>query len=132
MPATIPSDRTKKQPIVGYCLNPECRELSTDERFEFVVEHEVCCPKCGATNPPLVDLLVLIHFLHANKQGRIVGSMGMRYSIACDPKRSHTATVTNLEAASGDLRAVNCPGCQKAAFDMKLAEQQGKPITPTF
>lgn len=112
MPAVIPLDRTNKQPVIGYCLNPACRERSDDDRFEFPVEHDrFACPKCGYDTPPRVGVLVLTHLLFEDPKGPIGGGEGRRYRIACDPKRSHLATLSNKEAATGDAYVANCPGC---------------------
>lgn len=111
----IPEDRTTSQPVRGYCLNVKCR--GDEGRFEFVTEHDrFACPKCGGNTSPQVGLLVLIHFLVPNQQGKIVGSDG-RYSVACDADRAYLATETNLEAATGQLSCVNCPGCLTAVQD---------------
>lgn len=109
---TIPRDRTTRQPVRGYCLNPACLEDSADSRYEFCVEHDkFACPKCGCDTPPRVGVLVLTHLLMDDPQGRIRGSGGARYRMACDPKRAHLATESNLEAATGDAYVANCPGC---------------------
>lgn len=111
----IPGDRTTKQPITGYCFNPQCRETSDASRYEFVVEHDrFACPKCGATNPSCVGLLVLTHLLVADVTGPVIGSSGSRWRFACDGKRSILATDTNLEAATGMPEVANCPGCLAA------------------
>lgn len=110
----IPHDRTTKQMARGYCMNPQCLESSAHDRFEFDVEHDrFACPKCGSNTPPLVGLLVLTHWLIADPQGCIVGNMGMQYRLGCDTKRAYLATVSNLEAATGDVSQVNCPGCKE-------------------
>ncbi len=126
MPNIVPQDRTCKQPARGYCMNPLCME-KRGERFEFDTEHSpVVCPKCKADKSPLVGVLVLIHFLyHDPAGGPITGSDGMDYRVACDTERAYLATVTNQEAASGDISVVNCAGCLKAAKDKKLAKVQG-------
>lgn len=122
----IPGDRTIKQPVRAYCTNPECLESSDHERFEFQTEHSpVVCPKCGANEAPMVGLLVLVHYLHRQKDGPIKGVGGLRYQIACDEKRAYLATLTNQEAMSGELRMVNCPGCLKAAQDKGMDRLQG-------
>lgn len=127
---SVPFDRTNRQPIRGYCLNPECREKSDDDRFEFDVPHDrFACPKCGSDSPISVGILALVHFLVRDPNGPIAGVQS-RYRFACDPKRSLLATPTNQEAASGDLRAVNCPGCLQAAAEMKATVVQG--ADPTF
>ena len=124
MSIIVPNDRTCKQPARGYCLNPDCR--GTTPRFEFESEHSpVVCPKCGSDQGPTVGLLVLIHFLYPNKQGEIIGEGGMHYSLACDSARAILATVTNQEAATGEISAVNCPGCLKNAVEKKLAKVSG-------
>lgn len=111
----IPNDRTIKQPAMGCCYNPACREKSTDERFEFIVEHSLfSCPKCGANQPPFVHLLVITHLLVPDQKGALIGAGGLRYKMACDETRAYLATVSNQEAASGDLQVVNCPGCLAA------------------
>lgn len=121
----IPGDRTKKQPVRAYCMNPECRETSTDERFEFDVENDkFACPKCGNDHPSSVGVLALVHFLVKDPKGPIRGGEG-RYRLACDAARVVLATNTNREAASGMFEAVNCPGCLKVAIDEGLAPMQG-------
>lgn len=126
----IPDDRSESHPIRGYCYNPECKEKSEDERFEFdVVNDRFCCPKCGACEGPTVGMLVLIHLLVADKAGLIKGAGGIRYRLACDSKRAYTATVTNLEAATGDIRAANCPTCLANAEKQKLPKRAGFALT---
>lgn len=111
----IPRDRTTKQQPVGFCLNPECFDSSDQQRFEFRAEHSpVTCPKCGANQSPMVGLLALVHHVIKTPQGKIVGMGGLRYGLACDPGRSFIATITNNEHGSGDIQAVNCPGCLAA------------------
>ena len=118
MATLVPLDRTSKQPATGYCFNPECREKSTDSRYEFRVSgNSIRCDKCSCDSPLTVGLLVLIHLLILDREGPIVGSQGLRYRFACDPGRSHLATETNLEAATGDPTCANCPGCLKALHD---------------
>lgn len=126
----VPSDRTCKQPARGYCLNPLCMEKA-GQRFEFDTEHSpIVCPKCKQDKAPMVGLLVLIHFLyHDPAGGPITGSDGMDYRLACDTERAYMATVSNLEAASGEIAAVNCPGCLKAAKEEGLAPMQGWAFT---
>lgn len=119
----VPGDRTTKQPATGYCLNPACRESSTDERFVFSVEHDhFGCPKCGNDSPLTVGLLTCVHFLIADNAGKIQGS-GQRYRLACDASRAYLATVTNNEAATGLIAAVNCVGCLAAAEELGLTAQ---------
>jgi hypothetical protein len=121
---SIPFDRTTKQPVRAYCLNPECRESSDDQRYEFDAPHDkFCCPKCGADGPLMVGLLTLIHLLVSDRKGPVVGSEGRRYRLACSATRAHLATTTNNEAATGYVPAVNCPACLRAAHDAKLANQ---------
>ena len=133
----IPRDRTTRQQARGYCLNPECREDSDQYRFEFDVEHDkFCCPKCGNDRPPGVGLLVLTHLLIRDRKGPIHGDMGQSYRLACHKDRAYLATVSNLEAATGDPQFCNCPGCLKVATEMKLTIPQGvelvqkKPANP--
>lgn len=111
----LPRDRTTKQRPTGFCLNPECFESSDQQRFEFPVEHDrTACPKCGADRSPMVGLLSLVHHVIRTPKGKIVGVGGLKYGLACDPGRSFIATVTNNEHGSGDISAVNCPGCLAA------------------
>jgi hypothetical protein len=115
----IPGDRTSKQPARGYCTNPECRESNLDSRFEFDLPHDrLACPKCGADRQPLVGLLALVHLLVRDKAGPVRGVGGLRYKLACDEKRAYLATVSNQEAATGDVRAANCPGCLRAVVNL--------------
>lgn len=123
---SIPHDRTQKQPVRAICRNPECLENSDDPHFEFTAEHaQIVCPKCGADRSPMIGVLALVHFLTRDKKGPIVGYGGLRYKFACDEKRAYLATATNQEAATGDIRSVNCPGCLKAAADQELAPLAG-------
>lgn len=115
----IPDDRTSKQPATGYCLNPTCAP-SGQLRFDFPLKHNrLGCPKCGANKPPLVGLLVLVHYLIANPLGEIEGMWGRRFSLGCDEIRAYLATTSNLEAATASIEAVTCPGCLKAAKKIK-------------
>lgn len=120
----VPVDRTSDQPAMGCCYNPKCKERSDQERFIFQVpagSSVVRCPKCGANEPPLVHLLVLTHLLVIHPEGRIKGSGGLMYRVACAEDRAHLATNLNQEAATGDVRHVNCPGCLKVATALGLA-----------
>lgn len=107
------------QPAAGFCRNPECRENGRE--FEFQVEHDnFSCPKCGADRAPMIGLLVLTHLLVRNDQGPIIGSGGLRWSLACDEERAYLATVTNKEAATDNAKVANCPGCLQVALQRKL------------
>ena len=75
---------------------------------------DFACPKCGANQPPFVHLLVITHLLVPDPKGALIGAGGLRYKMACDETRAYLATVSNQEAASGDLQVVNCPGCLAA------------------
>lgn len=111
----VPNDR-KGQPY-GFCVNPECLE-SGEQRFEFPIENgDVVCPKCGADRTPMIGLLVVTHLLVRDKAGPVVGNGGLKFRIACDTtgKRTHLATITNQEAATGDYRSCNCMPCLQAA-----------------
>jgi DNA-directed RNA polymerase subunit M/transcription elongation factor TFIIS len=127
----IPHDRTTRQRVRGYCLNLECRESSDADRFEFDVEHDrFACPKCGNDRPPGVGLLVLTHLLIRDRKGPILGDMGLNYRLACHKDRAYLATITNLEAATGDITFCNCPGCLKVADELKITTAQGVALTP--
>ena len=128
----VPRDRTIKQQARGYCLNPECRENSNDERFEFPVDHDhYACPKCGNDKPPYVGLLVLTHLIIPDKQGRIVGEMNRQYRFACDERRAHLATATNLEAVTGDPQYATCLGCLAEIERLGIGKPQGSEVTKT-
>lgn len=119
---TPPADRTCKQPVRAYCANPQCWEMAERGRFEFEVEHgEVTCPKCGANEPPMIGLLVLVHLLLPDPRGPINGAGGIRYRIACDEHRAYLATTTNKEAATGAVEAANCGQCLKVASKLGVA-----------
>lgn len=119
----IPNDRTSKQPVVACCFNLEC--LEDGERFEFPCEHgDVVCPKCGATEAPMIAVLALTHFLIRDNTGPFRTGSG-RYSLACDPKRSYLATPTNNEAATDQLECANCPQCLAVAKERNLKPIQG-------
>lgn len=113
--------QTDRQPVWWECFNPECLPDKRNHRKRFVFQSDYGeCPKCKS-GQPTVSKRVLIHFLVANPKGEISGEHGKRYSIACDLKRYHVATPANGEAGSGDIRAVNCPGCIKAVKSVAVA-----------
>lgn len=119
----IPVDRTMRQPPRGYCLNPACLGRSSDSRFEFEVDHDrFSCPKCGNDRPPGVGLLVLTHLLVSDHRGPIDGITG-RYRLACDERRAYLATLTNLEAATGEPSIANCPTCLAEAQRLGVLRQ---------
>jgi hypothetical protein len=93
-------------------MTPECIESAEDGRYTFVVENEVCCPKCGRSEWPHVGILSLVHWIRPNDKGPLKTSNG-RAEMACDPKRHYIATTENLEAGTNYAPAVNCPGCLK-------------------
>ena len=127
----IPNDRTTKQQPRGYCVNPDCLEVSDATRFEFDVNNNrFCCPKCGNDRSPGVGLLVLTHLLIRDSKGPIIGDMGLRYRLACHADRAYLATVTNLEAATGDVGVCNCPGCLQVAAERNLTTRQGVELVP--
>jgi hypothetical protein len=126
----IPGDRSQKQPVRAFCLNVQCLEASDRKRFEFDVEHaDVACPKCGATESPMIGMMTLIHLLVKNPKGPIVGKGGIRYSMGCEAERPYLATLTNDEAATDQPEAANCPGCLKVAQERKLTSAQGLAVT---
>lgn len=127
----VPEDRTTAHPVVAFCMNQECVEHdergTPKERFTFEVSSgEVACPKCGANEGPLVGLLTLVHVLLRDNNGPVWGMGGLRYKLACDPKRRTLATPTNLEAATGDIRAANCPGCLAYCAEHGITKFQGQ------
>jgi Zn finger protein HypA/HybF involved in hydrogenase expression len=122
----VPHDRTDKQPVTGFCMNPECLESSDRRRFEFPVEHSsVVCPKCGANEPPYVGVLALVHLLVRDNKGPIIGTGGLRWKLLCDEKRAYLATATNQEAATGDPHAISCPGCKAKAEELGIVKPGG-------
>lgn len=121
----VPRDRTTHQRASGFCRNPKCVPKGRGE-FNFVVEDDLfSCPKCGANASPMVGLNTLIHFLLPTPKGKILGAGGLRYNLACDVERAYLATVTNDEAATGDIECVNCPGCLDAADKVGI-----RPVPP--
>lgn len=74
--------------------------------------NEARCPKCGAGDPA-VQLLVDVHFVVEDVAGPIEGKNGIRYRVACQPKRDGLALHrTDTYTASGDPRATTCRSCQ--------------------
>lgn len=129
----VPVDRSSKQPARGYCFNPACREKPEDSRYEFDIgpDDKLCCDKCGSDSPLMVGLLVLVHLLILDRDGPILGSGGLRYRFACDKQRSHLATATNMEAATGDPGSANCQGCLEALSDDDRRHMQGRRKLPS-
>lgn len=127
----IPADRTTKQQPRGYCLNPACRERSTDQRYEFAVDHDhFGCPKCGETQSPGVGLLTLTHLVLRDPRGPIEGALA-RFRLACDERRAYLATATNLEAATGEPKIANCPQCLAVAQQLGLVAASGTALVLT-
>ncbi len=120
MKVRIPEDRTNMQPIIAQCNNPQCSE--NGQSFKFVHEHgnEISCPKCHASQSPMISMLVLIHFLVRDDKGLVIGDGGLRYKLACDQKRAYLATYTNQEAATGLLECANCPQCLENARQLGI------------
>lgn len=127
--AHIPKDRTPKQRVYCFCVNPECLDESSHSRFVFPHEHDLVeCPKCGATEAPYVGVLVLTHYMARLPRGPIRGVGGLGFHIACDPKRAYLATATNQEAATDQIEAVTCPGCLAAIEAKKVDPGNNKHI----
>jgi len=72
----------------------------------------------------MVGVYVLTHLLLPMRGGPIRGAGGLCYVFACDDQRAYLATMTNLEAASGDVNVINCPICKAnaAKLGIKLAD----------
>lgn len=122
----VPQDRDLRQPVTGFCRNPQCRDQSNRE-FHFRVEHDLfACPKCGADSAPMVGLLVLTHMLIPDREGPVIGKGGVRYRIGCDSKRAYLATASNQEAVTDNVRIANCPGCQAEAEKLGLNKMGGR------
>lgn len=117
-------DRTTKQPLTWFCINPQCADRG--KRHEWEGSKPVC-PKCSSEGPPCVQLRTLIHLLLPEPKGLIPGQYG-RYRIACDATRDYLATNTNNEQATGDVNIVNCPGCLKAAGHSGIVDVLGRSI----
>jgi hypothetical protein len=108
--------QTTRQPVIWLCKNPACKG-SRERYFEFQSDYPTC-PKCGLEFPA-VEKKSLIHWLITDPRGHFPGEGGIRYRIACHKDRDWLATVNdkvkgtvaNGEAATGDIRSVNCPGC---------------------
>lgn len=136
-PPDIATGQTLKQPTIWRCPNPECVSPvgivdHTDplrlnqpgvRYFEFAGDYPEC-PKCGSCAPS-VQKRALIHLLVRDKKGPVVGEHGLRWRMACDPKRTHLATESNGEAATGDSTCANCPGCMAASGGITV---NGQPI----
>ena len=111
----LPSDRSIKQPALGYCSRPECAVDGAEYRFR--VEHDhYACPKCGETRYPTVGPLVLVHWLRPTGDGPITGRGGRRFALGCETRRAYLATASNLEAATDNAGLVTCEGCIRSAL----------------
>lgn len=70
------------------------------------------CPKCGAGEPAVLEL-VAVHMLLPDPAGPIGGGMHGRWRVGCQPRRDALATHPgDTFAASPDARAVTCPSCR--------------------
>lgn len=117
--ATVPPDRSTRNTCVGFCRNPKCRVDGNQFKFE-VRHHHIVCPKCGANQEPMVGLITLIHFLVQVDGGPLRGQGGIPYALACDEKRAYLATISNDEAATGDIDVANCPQCLENAAKLGI------------
>lgn len=106
------TQQTSKQPVIMNCPNPECRDPRYPMQLFSFVSDDPVCPKCGI-GTPAVQKRSLIHLIVRDKDGPLVGYMGMRYRILCDPKRELMATARNGEALTPMPQLINCPGCIK-------------------
>lgn len=108
----LPDERSCKQKHYAFCANPDCRENGQEFRFQ-IEQTLVPCPKCGATDPPMVGMLCKTHLLIRDKSGPFAGASGLRYRMGCDPqrKRHHLSTITNHEAFTDDRTICNCEEC---------------------
>ncbi len=127
----VPEDRSLKQPVMGFCRNPECCDVAGVE-FNFMIEHDhAACPKCGADREPMIGMLVLTHLLLPLKGGPIIGRGGIQFVIACDSQRAYTATATNLEAVTDNPKISNCPGCLSAIEKLNVKKPTGSSLVVT-
>jgi len=126
---TVPADRTLKQPTLGFCRNPQCREVSNKE-FRFTVKDDYfCCPKCKADQEPMIGVLTMTHLLIPSPTGPVIGLGGVRYQLACDQDRAYLATATNNEAATDNAKIANCPGCIVMANKQKIVKPTGESLS---
>jgi hypothetical protein len=90
------------------CYNCKARKPGVYREFEG---DRAKCPHCGAGEPAVLELTP-VHFLAGDPKGQIEGKNGLRYRVACDPRRDVLAVASSdTYAASGDPRAVTCPSC---------------------
>ena len=94
------------------CLPPQGREFDADAPE---------CPACKA-GPPAVVKLTLVHFLFEHPQGAVVGWLGRRFHLACQPGQPLRNYPHRPMPASGDPLAVSCPACRQTAEHKKALE----------
>jgi len=116
--------RTKKQPLAWYCVNPECVKTGNSEFTSDIPK----CPRCTCEGPPTIQLRTLIHLLVPDPKGPILGAV-QRWKFACDPKREHLALEDNMEAATDNVHAANCPGCLETANKLSIVDALGRRIS---
>lgn len=95
------------------CYNcPDRRPHRYGKYREFEADDPApACPACGAMEPA-VQILTDIHLLIVDPQGPIYGQSGLRYRIACEPRRDILAVPLGEHyAATPEIRAVTCPSC---------------------
>lgn len=100
--------------------------------FEFEADRPAC-PKCGRSGPQVVRLTP-VHFLALDQQGPIQGGDGLRYKIACQPKRDFLATARGDDfSATPDPRAATCKSCMGVReWKEAAAAFQDVRLTPLF
>lgn len=89
------------------CQNEDCTEDQHGRlMYDFEADKPVC-PKCGM-GEPMVMKLETLHFLYPMKEGAVVGRLGKRFAVACNPKKDLKGI-----RATGEASVCNCKACKE-------------------
>ncbi len=100
------------------CLSMECREAHSKP---FTLPPDKKCPVCGYSNT--LRAIATVHYLVRDVNGNLKGYNG-NYRPACG------VALKDINNATGDIRAANCPECLKAHPPEPVLATEESPTLP--
>ena len=91
------------------CFNPECPGCLDGKAFEFDGIKRLC-PQCGASGDAVIPILIH-HFLISDREGPIVGRLGLRLRVACSRLITRDKLASAVQMSTKECWLVNCPRC---------------------